>query len=375
MTELKSLASLATFTNGRAFKPSDFTPDGLPVVRIKQLLNPGVEFDLFNGTVDPKHRIENGDLIFSWSATLACVRWNRGPAVLNQHLFKVEEFDGIDRTWLGYAIESVIPALNSATHGTTMKHITKSELETTMVPVPPIEEQRRIARTIGVSDAVVDRAEETLVASRSLRRSIAHSRLQGAGTSGWHVRELPELAEVLDSQRVPINSRDRALRVGDVPYYGAAGQVGFIDEPLFNEELVLLGEDAVPFLDPNGVKAYVVDGPSWVNNHAHVLRTNPEVPALVFAELLNQFDYSGKVGGGTRLKLTQKEMRRMRLPVPPSDVAEQINGELKAVDEVIEMSSLELQSLTTFRQALLSKLLAPTVAPAPAAALSEAIAA
>jgi hypothetical protein len=98
-------------------------------------------------------------------------------------------------------------------------------------------------------------------------------------------------ADILDSRRIPVNSEERAKRVGDVPYYGAAGQVGFIDKHIFDEELVLLGEDGAPFLDSGKPKAYLIHGKSWVNNHAHVLRGKPGLLNSFLLYQLNNLDY------------------------------------------------------------------------------------
>ena len=122
-----------------------------------------------------------------------------------------------------------------------------------------------------------------------------------------------------DSYRKPINSYDRQNRVLGkskdelYPYYGATGQIGFIDDFLFNGEYILLGEDAAPFLDKKAQKAYMIKGKSWVNNHAHILQS------LVFPEYLtnclNSIDYFDYVYGTTRLKLTQENMNRILVPV------------------------------------------------------------
>ena len=83
---------------------------------------------------------------------------------------------------------------------------------------------------------------------------------------GWAESAIPQIAEVLDTKRIPINSDERAARIDGksqqslVAYYGATGQVGWIDTHLFDEDLVLLGEDGVPFLDPGKPKAYRVSG-------------------------------------------------------------------------------------------------------------------
>lgn len=147
---------------------------------------------------------------------------------------------------------------------------------------------------------------------------------------GWQLADLGDVVDVLDSRRVPVNAKERADRPGSVPYFGATGQVGWIDEALFNEELVLLGEDGAPFLDPAKPKAYLVDGPSWVNNHAHVLRARDAVCSNRFLKYaLDSADYRPHVNGTTRLKLTQKAMRSMPTPVPPRAEQDRIVGAIE----------------------------------------------
>lgn len=141
----------------------------------------------------------------------------------------------------------------------------------------------------------------------------------------WEMARLDDLVDVLDSRRVPVNAAERAARAGAVPYYGATGQVGWIDEALFDEELVLLGEDGAPFLDPSKPKAYLVSGPSWVNNHAHVLRARRGATTNRFLKYaLDAMDYRPHVNGTTRLKLTQKAMNAMPTPLPPLQEQERI---------------------------------------------------
>ena len=145
----------------------------------------------------------------------------------------------------------------------------------------------------------------------------------------WETKPFSEVVDILDSQRIPVNSEERAKRVGDVPYYGATGQVGSIDKHIFDEELVLLGEDGAPFLDSGKPKAYLIRGKSWVNNHAHVLRGKPGLlnPFLLYQ--LNNLNYRPYVSGTTRLKLPQGPMKRIPLLVPPEDEQRRIVGEIE----------------------------------------------
>ena len=135
---------------------------------------------------------------------------------------------------------------------------------------------------------------------------------------GWIEASLGELAVNRDRDRVPVNAKERSTRGGDVPYYGAAGQVGWIDRPLFDETLLLLGEDGVQFFDADKTKAYMISGPSWVNNHAHVLGECVGADLRYLMHYLNQFDYYGYANGTTRLKLTRSSMDEIPVRIAPS---------------------------------------------------------
>lgn len=135
---------------------------------------------------------------------------------------------------------------------------------------------------------------------------------------GWAIAPLRDLVDVLDSKRVPVSARERSTRTGNVPYYGATGRVGWIDEALFDEDLVLLGEDGVKFLDRDKPKAYLVSGKAWVNNHAHALRVKAELLDRDYLTyFLNQFNFRGFANGTTRLKLTRSAMDRIPVPLVP----------------------------------------------------------
>ena len=167
----------------------------------------------------------------------------------------------------------------------------------------------------------------------------------------WMVTGLQELFEILDGLRVPVNAAQRALRPGATPYYGATGQVGTIDGHIFDEELILLGEDGAPFLDSSKSKAYVIRGKAWVNNHAHVLRALGGTPSNFWKHQLDQVDYHGVVSGTTRLKLSQAPMRRIQLIVPPlseqrriADVIESLVSRLDAATASLERAQAKLKA-------------------------------
>lgn len=173
----------------------------------------------------------------------------------------------------------------------------------------------------------------------------------------WRTARLGELVDILDSQRVPVNARERAQRRGQIPYYGATGQVGWIDDYLFDEELVLLGEDGAPFLAGDKPKAYLIRGKSWVNNHAHVLRALGGIPNAFLMHQLNQIEYGPFVSGTTRLKLPQAPMRRMQLLIPPLPeqhrIVETIESHFARLDSAVATLERITAKLKRYRASVL----------------------
>ena len=167
-----------------------------------------------------------------------------------------------------------------------------------------------------------------LTASRTAKKQRTVKSTSGATDrtfvlpSGWSSTRLDAVTLCLDHMREPINAAERTRRIAGkaqselFPYFGATQQQGWIDDFLFDEELVLLGEDGVPFLDPLRPKAYVISGKSWVNNHAHVFR-GIFVSNSYLAHWLNAFDYSGRIVGATRAKLNQSRALDIPIMLPP----------------------------------------------------------
>ena len=179
--------------------------------------------------------------------------------------------------------------------------------------------------------------------------------------NGWAHASLEAVCQILDSRRIPLNNSERSQRIAGksaddlYPYYGATGQVGVIDDFIFDGEHVLLGEDGAPFLDPFKVKSYLVDGKFWVNNHAHILKS--AVPNKYLCHYLNQIDYSNYVTGTTRLKLTQNALKRIPVLVAPITEQRRIVAKIEELfselDKGVESLKAARAKLNIYRQAVL----------------------
>ena len=155
--------------------------------------------------------------------------------------------------------------------------------------------------------------------------------------------KLEDCCEILDSQRVPITGSDRTS--GDYPYYGANGIQDYVDDFIFDDELVLLAEDGGNFGSKTRPIAYRVSGKCWVNNHAHVLKPKAGLDVDYLCYSLMFYDVGGMVNGATRQKLTQAAMRQMIIPKRSLDEQIEIVNIIKKVQGVIASRKEELEQL------------------------------
>ena len=151
-----TLDGIAEYINGYPFKPADLGETGVPVIRIKQLLDPNEPVDRTQTETPERCLLRNGDIVFSWSGTLAVRIWNRGPAKLNQHLFRVVEKKSVYKGIIPLILDHAIDELVEKSHGTTMKHITKQTLLPHKVLLPPLPEQKRIVDLISSVDSYIE---------------------------------------------------------------------------------------------------------------------------------------------------------------------------------------------------------------------------
>ncbi len=176
---------------------------------------------------------------------------------------------------------------------------------------------------------------------------------------GWAICSIDQIAECLDAKRVPVNKTERAKRGGNVPYYGANGQVGVIDDYIFDEPLVLVVEDET-FTGRTQAFSYLIRGKSWVNNHAHVLRATDAVTASYLNYGLAHYPFIPRTTGSTgRRKLTQKGLMTAPFLLPPLIVQEQIVAEverrLSVIEELEAAVEVNLTRADRLRQAILSQ--------------------
>src|SRR6266536_4875497 len=174
----------------------------------------------------------------------------------------------------------------------------------------------------------------------------------------WNITTIGECCDILDYMRIPVNTEKRLNRQGNIPYYGANGQQGWIDDYIFDEELVLIAEDGGNFDDyANRPISYMIRGKSWVNNHAHILRAKENTSNSWILYNLVHRDIRSYIQGGTRAKLNQSELRTIELALPPLSEQHCIVTILDSIDSQIHLPEQLIAKLKLQREGLLHDLL------------------
>ena len=166
--------------------------------------------------------------------------------------------------------------------------------------------------------------------------------------AGWQMKTLGEVCEILDNLRKPITKRDRID--GEYPYYGATGILSYVNDFIFDEKLVLIGEDGAKWFS-GANSSFIVNGKYWVNNHAHVIRPNRTILLddwIVY--FLNFSDLEEFVTGMTVPKLNQGNLKTIPIPLPPLTRQKQIVAILDKAFAALDIAKKKCRAKPTKRK-------------------------
>jgi len=172
----------------------------------------------------------------------------------------------------------------------------------------------------------------------------------------WEDKKLGEIANFLDGRRKPIKSSDRSKRRGKYPYYGASGIIDYVNDYIFDEDLILLGEDGENIVSRNLPLAFRVSSKCWVNNHAHVIVPKKGVEINFLTYSLEKIDYAKYNTGTAQPKLNQAVCREIPLNLPSLPEQQKIADFLTSVDDKIEHLTKKKELLTTYKKGMMQKL-------------------
>lgn len=180
------LKYLGQYVNGYAFKPEEWGSKGVPIIRIQDLTGSNDNPNYFEGQIDKKYWVENGDILISWAATLDAFIWNKGNGWLNQHIFKaVPNRRIINYDFFFWMIKESMKNMNNDNkHGIFMQHVTLSVFNNFTIPMPPLAEQERIAAFLDAQCAEIDAVLEKTRASIEEYKKLKQAVITQAVTKG-----------------------------------------------------------------------------------------------------------------------------------------------------------------------------------------------
>lgn len=285
-----TLGSVASYINGFAFKPTDWSTCGLKIIRIQNLTNPTSEANYYSGTYDLKYEVNRGDVLISWSASLGIYIWQDEKAVLNQHIFKVV-FDkvSLNKKYFFYQVSYILKRAESETHGATMKHLTRPVFNALPFELPSMEQQNFIANELDIIARLINAHKRQLHLLDELVKSRFIEMFGNPMTNemGWEKVQLSACIESIDNGKSLVC--DASARQGNWPavlklsaatygFYRPEENKAMLDETQFAEDAAVRSGDLL-FTRKNtpelvGMCAYVYDTPSRLMMPDLIFRLN-----------------------------------------------------------------------------------------------------
>ena len=239
------------------------------------------------------------------------------------------------------------------------------QIETIKVNIPALPEQERIADMLGTLEKRISKQALLVDSLKKYKRGVVSAILShqmmfsyadGKHYPEWTSCTLQDAVDFLDGQRKPLESADRARRQGIYPYYGASGIIDYIDDYIFDEPLLLLGEDGANIINRSTPLCFIATGKYWVNNHAHVMRPKKGHNIKFLCELLESLDYTRYNTGTAQPKLNQEKCRGIELVLPIYEEQCRIADFLSSLDQKIEREQDTLDCLLLLKRGMMQQL-------------------
>ena len=300
-------------------------------------------------------------LVAMYGATAAQVGILKIRATSNQAVCGILPNENFIPEFVYYWFKLIESDLASQAQGGAQPNISQEKIKKVEFPIISLSEQERIVERLDAAFAQIDElksnAERQLAEARALFQSALTQAMQPK--PGWQEKTLPDISENLDSIRVPVTKKNRSE--GIYPYYGASGIVDYVDDYLFDEDLLCISEDGANLIMRTYPIAFPIKGKVWVNNHAHVLRFNNLTTQKYVEYYFEGLKLDEYITGAAQPKLTQKALNRIVINLPSSINEQQrivscLNSLSNHVNELEEISRKTAAECDAMKQALLRQI-------------------
>lgn len=320
------------------------------------------------------YEVKKNDLIvnitFAWEGAVALVKESDEGALVS-HRFPTYVFDRniVIPEYFQYLIPSkrFVSELGIISPGGAGRNrvLDSKDFMHLQFVIPLIPEQKKIVEILSTWDRAIEMLGKLIDVKMRFKKGLMQRLLTGKvkfkefRAEKWHVVMLGDCCDILDNKRKPLNEQERSQMQGNIPYYGANGLVGYVNDHIFDEELILMAEDG-GYFDEFYTRpiAYLISGKSWVNNHAHVLKAKKGFcQPLIFHSLVHR-NISKYLSSGTRAKLNRGELEKIEINLPKNlDEQRRIGNILSSLDRDINIMAGLNGKLKTQKRGLMQKLL------------------
>ncbi len=380
--DILPLTKVAKYINGMAFKPSDWKKQGIPIVRIENLNDSSAPFNYFDEEVDNKFLLNDGDILLSWSASLGVYIWNRGKAVLNQHIFKVVPNETVNKYYLFWALHNSVETLSKVTHGSTMKHFQKGELERTKIALPSLSEQQKIAEILSTADETIQKVNEEITLTEKLKKGLMQTLLtKGIGHTKFKMTEIGEIPEEWPlrpfSEVLQIRKRKnegKSEKIYTIPMELIPQNETYCGYRSLNKSEVVpptyceCGDILLPKITPSvengkqGIVPTMPSGNAFATSEVYALFTNGSLTNIYTFYLLKLSLFrkpliDSMVGTTGRQRVPKDSLFNLSFPVPPIPEQQKISEILTTIDHKLELLRSKKTHLEELKKGMMEDLL------------------
>lgn len=363
------ISEIADFINGFSFKPLDWGNEGIPIIRIQNLTDSGKPYNLTTKSISDKYTVNNGDILVSWSATIDVFEWHGGKALLNQHIFKVL-FDEskVDKQYFKRALKQTISELSKFSHGSTMKHVVKKDFENHRIPLPEIEDQKRIASLLGKVESLIHERKQSLDRLDELLKSVFLDMFGDPvrNEKGWRIDSLSTFGSFkngLNFKKGESGEKSLYLGVGDFKSLyrlNDFSSLSTIDLDVLPTEDYFLKNGDILFVRSNGNKDLVGRCIEVYPNNERITFSGfcikyklekEGVSSTYLTQLFRDKSFRKKIlkgGQGANIQnINQKMLSELKIPTPPIEL--QIHFS-RVVDKIYNLNSQYQKNLSDLEE-------------------------
>ena len=368
------LKDFVSFRKGKGISKADISENG-----INECIRYGELYTTYGQVIDHIHSKTNvsksecilskaGDVIIPASgetqidiATASCVLHDDIILSGDLNILSHEE----NGSWLAYYLSSAKKLeIAQLAQGNSVVHLYSSQLKDLKINKPSKEEQTKIASFLSAVDEKISqltKKHELLsqykqgMMQKLFSQQVRFKADDGSEFGEWEETTLGKVVNFQNGKRVPLSESDRQKRQGKYRYYGASGVIDHIDDYIFDDQYILIGEDGANIITRSSPLAFIVEGQFWVNNHAHIFQSK-NGSNVFLAAYLESLNYEKFNSGTAQPKLNLDNLKKVPVINPCLDEQTKIANFLSAIDQKIEVVAQQIEQAKTWKKGLLQQM-------------------